>query len=84
MSRHRIVPYWKNIYLFLADGRSDWKPKALLALAIVYLIWPVDLAPDLIPILGWLDDLGLGALAVWYVSRTAKNYSSLQDSKKDH
>lgn len=82
MSRQRIIPYWKNIYLFLTDGSSDWKPKVLLALAVLYLIWPADLAPDLIPFLGWLDDLGVGALAVWYVSHTAAKYAAHQDSMK--
>ncbi len=74
MPNQRLIPHWKNIYLFLRDKRTDWKPKALLAVAVLYLIWPVDLAPDLIPFLGWLDDIGLGGLAIWYVSRTAANY----------
>jgi len=69
-----LLPYWKHLYLFLKDRRTDWKPKALLLVAVLYLIWPVDFAPDLIPFLGWLDDLGLGAIAAWYVTRTARTY----------
>lgn len=60
------------MYLFLIDKRTNWKPKALLVLAIVYLLWPMDPVSDFIPFLGWLDDLGIGILAAWYVSRTAK------------
>lgn len=52
-------------------------------LAVLYLIWPVDLAPDLIPFLGWLDDLGLGSLALWYLSRTAGKYIEEQNAKND-
>ncbi len=81
MSRPRFSPEWKKILLFLIDKRTNWKPKALLALAVVYLLWPVDLVPDLIPFLGWLDDLGAGALALWYLSRTAQRYVS--DSHPD-
>lgn len=82
MPRHHFSLYWKNIYLFLVNKNTDWKPKVLLALAVVYLIWPVDLAPDLIPFLGWLDDLGFGSLALWYLSRTAGKYLKNQDLKK--
>lgn len=26
-------------------------------LALLYVVWPIDLVPDLIPIIGWIDDL---------------------------
>jgi uncharacterized membrane protein YkvA (DUF1232 family) len=37
--------------------------KALTALPLVYLAWPIDLLPDLVPVLGQLDDLGVLLLA---------------------
>jgi uncharacterized membrane protein YkvA (DUF1232 family) len=33
--------------------------KAIPALAATYLIWPIDAIPDLLPVLGQLDDLGV-------------------------
>ena len=33
--------------------------KLILAVAALYLIWPIDFLPDLFPILGQLDDLGV-------------------------
>lgn len=33
--------------------------KAVPALAAAYLIWPIDLLPDIFPVLGQLDDLGI-------------------------
>lgn len=33
--------------------------KAIPAAAVAYLIWPIDLLPDLFPILGQLDDVGI-------------------------
>jgi uncharacterized membrane protein YkvA (DUF1232 family) len=33
--------------------------KAVLAIAAVYLIWPIDFLPDIFPVLGQLDDMGV-------------------------
>ena len=52
------MPNWRNLYRFMKDPLADWKPKAAIGLAVLYLIWPIDLVPDLAPIIGWLDDIG--------------------------
>ncbi|MEA4940759.1 MAG: YkvA family protein [Christensenella sp.] len=45
--------------VFLALKRKDtpWTAKALAALTIGYALSPIDLIPDFIPVLGYLDDL---------------------------
>jgi uncharacterized membrane protein YkvA (DUF1232 family) len=40
----------------LADPRVEWWRKALLVAVIVYLVSPIDLIPDFIPVAGQLDD----------------------------
>lgn len=40
-----------------ADPRTPRISKWLIGIAIVYLVSPIDLIPDLIPVLGQLDDL---------------------------
>lgn len=36
----------------------------LLILAVIYILSPIDIVPDFLPILGWLDDFLVGALAL--------------------
>jgi len=43
----------------MRDPEVPFIRKGLLALAVVYVISPVDAIPDMIPLLGWLDDIGV-------------------------
>jgi uncharacterized membrane protein YkvA (DUF1232 family) len=55
------------LYLACRDPRVPWYAKALAALVVAYALSPIDLIPDFIPVLGYLDDLvlvPLGVLAV--------------------
>jgi len=45
------------IYLAAKDPRTPWYAKAVALLTVAYALSPVDLIPDFIPILGYLDDL---------------------------
>jgi uncharacterized membrane protein YkvA (DUF1232 family) len=40
-----------------ADQRTPWSARLLIGLTIGYLLSPIDLIPDFIPVLGLLDDL---------------------------
>jgi uncharacterized membrane protein YkvA (DUF1232 family) len=52
------------LYLALRDPRTPWYGKALAALVVAYAFSPIDLIPDFIPVLGYLDDLVLVPLGV--------------------
>jgi uncharacterized membrane protein YkvA (DUF1232 family) len=54
----------KLAYRLVRDPRVDVLDKALLGGLIVYLISPIDLVPDFIPLIGELDDLVLVALVL--------------------
>lgn len=50
-------------WLFL-DDRVSTAVKAIPLVGLAYLIWPVDLLPDLFPALGQLDDIAVLLLAL--------------------
>ena len=52
------------LYLASRDPRVPWPAKALAALTVAYALSPVDLIPDVIPVLGVLDDLLLVPLGL--------------------
>jgi len=46
----------KLIWAMLRDPRAPLASKLVALLAVAYVISPIDLVSDLIPVLGWLDD----------------------------
>lgn len=48
----------------VVDPKLPRAAKVALAAAMVYLASPIDLVPDLVPILGYLDDLLLASVVV--------------------
>lgn len=52
----RLVTLFLRLML---DRRVPWKLKLLPLLAIGYAILPWDFLPDLIPFIGWIDDIAI-------------------------
>lgn len=75
-----FIQRWKNrartikrdvytLYLAYRDPRTPWYGKVFAALVVAYAFSPIDLIPDPIPILGYLDDLILVPLGVMIAVR---------------
>jgi uncharacterized membrane protein YkvA (DUF1232 family) len=45
------------LYFAAKDPRTPWYAKFIVFLTVAYALSPIDLIPDFIPILGYLDDL---------------------------
>jgi uncharacterized membrane protein YkvA (DUF1232 family) len=45
------------LYWAYRDPRTPWYAKAFMAVVIGYAFCPIDLIPDFIPVLGYVDDL---------------------------
>ena len=66
MKRH--IEHWKKrakdlkretyaLYLAYRDPRVPWYAKVVCACTVGYALSPIDLIPDFVPVLGYLDDL---------------------------
>jgi len=58
--KREVVALW----LAYRDPRTPWGAKLLAALVVAYAFSPIDLIPDFIPVVGYLDDLILLPLGV--------------------
>jgi len=55
------------LYLAYKDHRVPWYAKLFAACVVAYAFSPIDLIPDFIPVLGYLDDLLLVPLGIYLV-----------------
>jgi uncharacterized membrane protein YkvA (DUF1232 family) len=57
------------LYLAYRDPRVPWYAKAVAVCVVGYALSPIDLIPDFIPVLGYLDDLVLIPLGIALILR---------------
>jgi len=52
------------VYLAYKDPRVPWYARILIAFVVAHTFSPIDLIPDFIPVLGYLDDLVIAPLGI--------------------
>jgi uncharacterized membrane protein YkvA (DUF1232 family) len=57
------------LYFALQDPRVPWYARGWMILIVAYAFSPIDLIPDFIPVLGYLDDLIIVPLGVYLAIR---------------
>jgi uncharacterized membrane protein YkvA (DUF1232 family) len=71
----RVIDRWRErakqmrmeiyaVYLAYRDPRVPWYARLLAACVVAYAFSPIDLIPDFVPVLGYLDDLVLVPLGI--------------------
>ena len=57
------------LYFAARDPRTPWYAKAVAACVVGYALSPIDLIPDFIPVIGYLDDIVLVPVGLWLALR---------------
>ena len=57
--------YWR----LFRDRRVSVLAKALLVATLAYVVWPLDIIPDFLPVIGEMDDLGIAIAGLWLFIR---------------
>jgi len=85
-----IFKLWHDIVLIVSllgdylDGTykvTPWNTLASLTVAFLYLFSPIDFIPDIIPIVGLLDDITLIRVAISFCGTDIKEYKIWKDTK---
>ena len=66
---HLVLRDGLALYVAARDPRTPWFAKLLALLVAAYALSPIDLIPDAIPVLGFLDELILLPIAIALIAR---------------
>ena len=66
------------LWLAARDARVPWLAKAVAAAVAAYALSPIDLIPDFIPVLGYLDDVILVPLGILLAADDPRRHADLR------
>src|SRR5690606_38598770 len=62
------------LYNYMRDPFVSWHRKAIVVAGLVYFISPIDTIPDISPLIGYLDDLGVITALLKYLGSELAPY----------
>jgi uncharacterized membrane protein YkvA (DUF1232 family) len=57
------------LYFAYLDPRTPWYAQTFILVVVAYALSPIDLIPDFVPVLGYLDDILLLPFGIWLALR---------------
>ena len=79
MSRSRPkIGWFRALGRYYRDPSASLLGKLVIFAALVYAVVPIDLIPD-VPVIGWLDDLGVMGLATAWLGRVVARYRTAEE-----
>ena len=55
---------FRYYFLILFDRQTPWYVKLILSVGLLYILVPIDILTDTIPLFGWLDDLAIASFII--------------------
>ncbi len=68
------VGYAQALVRYFRDNEASFFGKLFVVLSVAYVVMPLDAIPDFVPVVGWLDDVGVGAMAVAFLGSVLGKY----------
>lgn len=71
------ISFAKDVYAlfsYMMDRMVPWYRKGIVVAALIYFISPIDTIPDLAPLFGYLDDLGVVTAVLKYMGSELTPY----------
>ena len=73
-----VRDYWKGRY-----RKIPWWALSAVVFALLYIVNPLDLVPDVIPIVGQLDDLAVVTICLAMVGRELEKYQEWREAQAE-
>jgi len=71
-----MLAHPRGLWRFLRDPAAPKASRALAVLTLLYVVSPLDAIPEIfVPLVGWLDDVGVTAAALAFVAAQAARYA---------
>jgi uncharacterized membrane protein YkvA (DUF1232 family) len=70
----------RALFRYFKDRDASIFGKLFVFAAAFYVAWPADLIPD-VPVIGWLDDLGVMGIATAWLSRVLRRYREVPSAE---
>ncbi|HYE08999.1 MAG TPA: YkvA family protein [Patescibacteria group bacterium] len=77
-----VIELIEDLIRIIMDPNADIKVKAIIAAAFLYLFSPIDMIPDIIPGVGYLDDIVIVLIAANMIAKIDDSYRLLKTKRR--